>query len=203
MKTAIVLIAHGTIERLDDLPPFLANIRRGHPAPPELVAQVRRRYEAIGGRSPLNDICRQLAGKLEARLGLPTRVAMRLWEPYPKEVLGALVAEGVTRVVVVPLAQHSARVYGDTVREAATALAGQGGEALEVACADNWGQEPLLTHAYAEQIARELEQVPAGERDRTTVLMTAHSLPVAVVKGNGQGLALVTRWVSSWTRSFR
>jgi ferrochelatase len=135
MKTAILLIAHGTVERLDDLPAFLANIRRGHPAPPELALEVRRRYEAIGGRSPLLDICREVARKLEAKMGVPTRLAMRLWEPYPKEVLRALAADGASRV----------RAYADAIRDALT-------------------------------------DVPEGERGATSVLMTAHSLPLAVVR---------------------
>ena len=68
MKSAIVLIAHGTVESLDDLPEFLRNIRRGHAAPPELIAEVRRRYEAIGGKSPLLDLTRSVAAKLAARM---------------------------------------------------------------------------------------------------------------------------------------
>jgi ferrochelatase len=182
MKTALVLIAHGTVERLDDLPPFLANIRRGHPAPADLVAEVRRRYEAIGGRSPLGDICAQLAGKLAARLGIPARVAMRLWPPYPTEVLAALGAEGVTRVVVLPLAQHSAKIYGEAVQAAAAEIAGAGGPSMEVVCAGNWGQEPLLIRAYTHEIERALAVVPEAEHARTTIVMTAHSLPVAVVQ---------------------
>jgi ferrochelatase len=55
VSQAVLLVAHGTVDDLDDLPAFLANIRRGHPAPPELVAELRRRYVAIGG-SPLNAI---------------------------------------------------------------------------------------------------------------------------------------------------
>jgi ferrochelatase len=179
VTTAILLVAHGTVDRLDELPGFLANIRRGHPAPPELVAEVRRRYEAIGGRSPLLDICRELAGKLEEKLGVPTRVAMRLWQPYPKEVLEGLVREGATRIVVVPLAQYSAKVYGEAVVAAAKEL---GAGELEVVCADNWAQEPLLVRAYAQEIRRVLADVPAAERTKTTLVMTAHSLPVAVVK---------------------
>jgi protoporphyrin/coproporphyrin ferrochelatase len=182
MKTGILLIAHGTVERLDDLPAFLANIRRGHPAPPELVLEVRRRYEAIGGRSPLLDICRDVAKKLEAKMGVATRLAMRLWEPYPKEVLRALAAEGTSRVVVLPLAQHSAKVYGDAVRAVAGELAEEGGPRLEITCAENWGQEPLMVRAYADAIRDALAEVPEGERGATSVLMTAHSLPVAVVR---------------------
>jgi len=65
MKSAVVLTAHGTVEKLDDLAPFIANIRRGHAPPPAIVEEVRRRYEAIGGQSPLLDHTRMLAKKVE------------------------------------------------------------------------------------------------------------------------------------------
>jgi ferrochelatase len=177
--TAVVLIAHGTVDSLDDLPRFLANIRRGHAAPPELVAEVRRRYEAIGGRSPLLDITYQLAAKLEARVGLKTRVAMRLFEPYPKEVLEKLVAEGVRRVIGVPLAQHSASVYGAAMQAAGKEV----DPSLVVDCAPNWGRIPELTRAFAASVVDALARVPAGEEERTALVLTAHSLPVAVIRG--------------------
>jgi ferrochelatase len=170
---AIVLVAHGTVERLEELPAFLANIRRGHPAPEEVVREVRRRYEAIGGRSPLNDLTRSLANKLEAALGVKTRMANRLWDPYPKEVLARLAAEGVRRVCVVPLAQHSAAVYGAAVREAAAPLG------LEVVCAPNWGRSEALVDAFATAAREALADLP---REATRLVLTAHSLPLAVIK---------------------
>ncbi len=177
-ETAVVLVAHGTVESLDDLPRFLANIRRGHAAPPELVAEVRRRYEAIGGRSPLLDITREVARKLEKALELKARVAMRLFEPYPKEVIAKLASEGIRRIVAVPLAQHSAGVYGSAMLAAAKEV----DPSLEVFCARNWGRTPELTRAFADTIVAELDRVPAGEAERTALVLTAHSLPRAVVQ---------------------
>jgi ferrochelatase len=176
--SAVVLVAHGTVDSLDELPEFLKNIRRGHAAPPELLAEVRRRYEAIGGRSPLNAINRQLAARLEERLGMPVRAANRLAHPYPREVLPELVDSGVKRLVVLPLAQHSAPIYGEFVK---AAVAGAGLE-LEVLAAPNWGRTPELTEAFAQATVTELEHVPDGERDRTSLLLTAHSLPVSVIE---------------------
>jgi ferrochelatase len=182
-RSAVLLIAHGTVEDLEDLPPFLAAIRRGHPAPPALVAEVRRRYEAIGGQSPLNAICWDVAKKLEARLALPVRLAMRLWKPYPKEVLARLIEEGVERVAVVPLAQHSAHVYAEAVEAAARDLAAEGRGAIAVTSAKNWGREPALTRAFADAVRRSLDESPERVRRRTLVLFTAHSLPVAAIRG--------------------
>lgn len=177
-RAAVVLVAHGTVESLDDLPEFLANIRRGHPAPPELLAEVRRRYEAIGGRSPLNAINRDLARRLEDRIGMPVRTANRLFHPYAKDVLAELSEEGVERIIVVPLAQHSAHVYGEAIKDSAR----EAGLDLEIAASANWGRTAELTDAFARSIATTLAQVPPGERDRTALLLTAHSLPVSVIE---------------------
>jgi protoporphyrin/coproporphyrin ferrochelatase len=175
MKSGVLLVAHGTVDSLDDLPEFLANIRRGHAPSPELLAEVRRRYEAIGGQSPLNAINRELAATLETKLGVPVRTANRLFHPYPKVALEELAALGVTRVIVVPLAQHSAKIYGEAVEAAAREVA----SIREVRCAANWGRHPLLTKAFATEIQRVVAPIPAGEGALVT---TAHSLPLAVVQ---------------------
>lgn len=176
--TAVVLIAHGTVESLEDLPEFLANIRHGHPAPSELVREVRRRYEAIGGRSPLLEITRSVADKLEAKLALPTRAAMRLFRPYPREVIAELARTGVRRVLALPLAQHSAGVYGAAVKAGAREV----DPTIEVVCAPNWGRAPELTRAFSDAVLEALARVPPGETARTAVVFTAHSLPQKVVE---------------------
>lgn len=179
MSTAVLLIAHGTVERLDDLPEFLRNIRRGHAPEPELVHEVRRRYEAIGGKSPLLDICARLTRKLETALSLPVALSMRLWEPYPKDVLRDLAARGVDRVVVLPLAQHSAHIYAESVREAAQALGAFGGPAMQVVSSGNWGNHPALIACYEKRVRDALRGLDA---ERTHVLFSAHSLPLFIVR---------------------
>ena len=176
MSDGVVLIGHGTVERLDELPGFLANIRHGHAAPPELIQEVRRRYEAIGGKSPLNDISRRLARKVEEIIGLPVRMAMRLAPPRSAEVLGALADAGVDRIAVVPLAQHSAHVYRVAVGMAAATL----GRPMAVLASENWGQTPALVEAYAAELRATLAECPDPARAR--VVMTAHSLPLAVIR---------------------
>jgi ferrochelatase len=171
---AVVLASHGTVEELDELPAFVTNVRRGRAAPPELIAELRRRYDAIGGKSPLNVINAELARKLSAALGgVPVRLANRLWKPYVRDVLKALAAEGVTRVAVVPLAQHSAHVYESDARAASE------GTGLTLACASDWGQTPALCEAFAKRIRKSLEDL---EVPTTTVVMTAHSLPTAIIQ---------------------
>src|SRR5262245_39633330 len=106
----VLLLGHGTVENLDDLPGFLSNIRRGRPSPPELLHEIRRRYEAIGG-SPLLGISRDLARAVEARVGTRVHVAMRFWHPFAKDVLAEIARSGCGELSVVPLAPYSGHVY--------------------------------------------------------------------------------------------
>lgn len=179
----LLVIAHGTVDSLEDLPPFLAAIRRGHAAPPELICEVRRRYEAIGGRSPLNDICREVTRKLGGRLGVPAVFAARMWDPKPEQALEELARRGVTRVMVVPLAQHSGALYVETVRAAARARVERGAPEVLVVGPANWGQEPKLTLAFAASLARAIARVPQESRAAARVLFTAHSLPISILRG--------------------
>ncbi|HEX3344100.1 MAG TPA: ferrochelatase [Polyangiaceae bacterium] len=171
MTAAVLLVSHGTVDDLEDLAAFVTQVRRGRPPGADLVAELRRRYEAIGGRSPLNAVNARLAAKLGAHLGTRTAWANRLWRPSVRDVLAQLAADGVGRVAVVPLAQHSAHVYADDARAAAE------GTGLALACAPGWGERAELHAAFVERIERVL-----GDPVRTTVLFTAHSLPRAVVE---------------------
>ena len=181
MKQAALLVAHGTVDDLSELPAFAARIRRGNPAPPELLAELRRRYEAIGGRSPLNAINERLAARVQERIRVPARIANRLARPFVKDVLAELAGGGVERVVVLPLAQFSAHVYAEAVTAAAAELAlTPGGARVEVASAPSWGDDPGLLAAYADAISASLAAI--DDLARTTVVLSAHSLPTAATQ---------------------
>lgn len=172
---AVLLSCHGTIAEMSDVPAFLGRIRRGRPAPQELVDEVVRRYRLIGG-SPLMEHSTAQARALEQRLGLPVRVAGRLWHPFPEEVLGELVRQGVTQVLSLPLAPQSVHVYNEAVREAAK-------DSVAIVAAPAWGNEPALIDAFLEVIdeglaTHHLSQLPPQE---LPILLTAHSLPTRVL----------------------
>jgi ferrochelatase len=173
MSSAVLLVSHGSVDALDELAAFVTSVRRGHPAAPEVVAELRRRYEAIGGRSPLNAVNAELAAKLARRTGLRVALANRLWKPFVRDVVAELARAGVRRLAVVPLAQHSGPVYADDARRAAE------GTGVDVRCAPSWGRDPALVAAFASRIAATLAAAP--DPDRATLVMTAHSLPRSVI----------------------
>jgi ferrochelatase len=177
VRRAVLLVSHGTVDDLGDLAAFVTNIRHGHPPSSEVVAELRRHYEAIGGKSPLNAISSDVARKLERKLQMPVAWASRLWKPYVRDVLRGLVRDGVAQVALVPLAQHSAHVYAEDARRVAD------GMGVHLACAPNWGASPKLRKAFAERIVPVL--MAMGDVAHATLVMTAHSLPkAAVVRGD-------------------
>jgi ferrochelatase len=181
MQSAILLLGHGTVEATGDLPPFLANIRRGRPAPPELLQEIQRRYEAIGG-SPLLRISRDLAKNVEAKTGQRVHLAMRFWHPFAKDVLREISERGCTSLTMVPLAPYSGHVYGGELQRLAEQQRNAGPPPPELHCAPNWGQEPLLVRGFARALAETLDRVPETRRGSAEVFFTAHSLPLAIVE---------------------
>jgi ferrochelatase len=171
-KQGVLLVSHGTVARIEDLPAFVQNVRQGRPPSAEMIEELRRRYEAIGG-SPLNTINANLCGLLQSALNVPVAFGSRFWNPTIRDQVQHLATAGVTQLAVVPLAQHSAQVYEKDVRKAV-----EGMQAPELVFAPGWGQRPDLAAAFARRIAKALE---GHDPRRTTVLMTAHSLPKMVI----------------------
>ncbi len=174
MREVVVLIAHGTVNSLDELPEFVREIRRGRPAPPGLIEELRARYERVGG-SPLLTLTSELAAKVAEASGLETRVAMRLWNPRFVDVTRDL-GPG-ERVILVPLAPFSVPVYAAAAERE---LASQK-RAPELVVVDAYGSSVELIDAWARGIAGALG-APGTEAGKTAVVCTAHSLPSAVIK---------------------
>lgn len=179
MRQAVLLLAHGAPEQIEDLDAYLDLVRGGRPAPPELRAELRRRYEAIGGSSPLTRRTREQAEALQRRLsqcGCPVRVyfAMRNWRPFIREVMAQIRADGIERIAAICLAPQYSRasigLYMQRVEQARADL----GMNVEILWARSFHDHPLLIEAYAEKIA------PLVSGD-CRVLFTAHSLPVRIL----------------------
>lgn len=172
-STGVLLVAHGTVDSLDDLGAFVARIRHGRPAPPGLVEELRHRYEVIGG-SPLLQTTRAQAQALAAKLEAPVLVAMRLWQPGVEQALSGAAQLGLQRLIVIALAPFSQHVYFEAAQQAAQ----KAESSIELVPTPAWGEEPAFVAAHAELIAA---HAPAG----APVVLSAHSLPrIAIQRGD-------------------
>jgi ferrochelatase len=186
---AVLLIAFGGPTCMDDVRPFLANVLRGRPVPPERVEDVVHHYEAIGGRSPLSEITHRQAEALRALLmregaPLPVYVGMRNWHPYLHDTLAAMQRDGIRRAIGVILAAQQSEAswdrYQRNVADARDALAGA---APQIDFAPNWHAHPLFIEAVAERAAAARDSLPASRCAAARLVFTGHSIPVAMAVG--------------------
>ncbi|MEW5720220.1 MAG: ferrochelatase, partial [Chloroflexota bacterium] len=115
---AILLLAYGGPNSLDDVPAFLRNVRGGQPVPQPLIDEITRRYRLIGGRSPLLNITRRLAAKLQIVIGLPVYVGMRHWHPFIADAVHAIACDGIDGAVVICMTPHFSSVSVGAYRAA-------------------------------------------------------------------------------------
>ena len=91
----VLVMAYGGPNALDEVEPYLMDVRGGRLTAPEIIHEVRERYRAIGGRSPILERTQAQAAALAAALNhngqtFKTFVGMRHWRPYIKEALAEM-----------------------------------------------------------------------------------------------------------------
>ena len=182
----VLLLAHGGPNSLEDIEPFLLNIRGGRPFPPHLLEEIRDRYRQIGGRSPLLEISRRQAQALEQTLhadGKRFRVylGMRNWLPFIRDTVAEMAGDGLRRALALCLAPQNSRMsvglYFQRVREAQKELAAE----FPISFVESWHQEPLLIEAFAEKTRAALAAFPAADEGPPAMIFTAHSLPEKIL----------------------
>lgn len=187
---AVLLIAYGGPERMDDVRPYLANIARGRHVPPERIEEVAHHYALFGGRSPLGDLTRRqaraLGADLAARgLAMPVYVGMRHWTPYLAETLALMRDAGVRRALGIVMAPHQSYASWQQYQEnVAEARSGLGPGAPEVDYLEPWFDREGFIEAQADRVVSALDEIPAGERRLAPLVFTAHSIPAAMAAGS-------------------
>ena len=96
MTPAVVLMAYGSPERLEDVPAYYADIRGGRPIAPEHLDDLVDRYRRLGveEHNPLNAITEEARVALERYLGAPVFTGMKHWTPRIADAAEAALAAG-------------------------------------------------------------------------------------------------------------
>ena len=186
-RLGVLLMTYGSPDDLDDMARYLMAVRGGRPASEEVVAEFRRRYEAIGG-SPLIPITQAQAAAVEkslraAGVDASAVAGMRFSEPTIAAGLRTLAETGCRRVVgIIMSPQFSGLLMSGYERAAKDGASALGLDAPEVDLAPPWYRNEHFVAAVARRIDQGLDQLPTGERERAPVLLTAHSLPRRVAE---------------------
>jgi protoporphyrin/coproporphyrin ferrochelatase len=183
---AVILIGFGGPTDPAAIRPFLDRVTAGRRIPRERYEEVVHHYEAIGGRSPFNEITGRQAAALRERLGragvtIPVLLGMRNTPPLLEEVLRELAGGKVRRALGFVLAAHRCEASWDRyLCDIAEARKRVGSAAPAVDYLGDWHAHPLFIEAAAERVADALARLEATARDRAPLIFTAHSIPAAM-----------------------
>lgn len=175
---AVILLAHGAPENLDEVGQYVLRIRHGRPLEPHLMAAIRERYRLIGG-SPLRQWTERQASGLQKMLqqhsdSRKVYVGMRHSQPFIRDMVDQMIADGVTSAIAICLApQFSALTvgaYGGAMKEAIAE------RNLQFTLVPSYAKHPQLIKAFAANLQLALQDHPDA-----FVIFTAHSLPARVL----------------------
>jgi len=185
-RRAVLLLAHGTPETVEQIPEYLRNVVSGRPMPHHVVEEIQPRYSLIG-RSPLTDLTREqgrlVERLLEGQMGaagdpVPVYIGMRNWRPYIPDVVNQMRADGVEEAAVICLAPQNSRTSVGLYRRAVQADAGP----IRIDFAEGWATHPLLIQAFAERLQAAQANMAAEIGGPAPVLFTAHSVPCRTIQ---------------------
>ena len=174
----------GVLATPEDVEIYYTRIRHGHAPTPELLADLQRRYNAIGGTSPLaertaaqvdaiRDQIEKIApGQFEVRFG------SKYQPPLLEEIAESFKTDGYTKVVGLVLAPHSSSMSTTQYFTRAKAALGDGVEFIEIG---EWYDAPGFLELIAQRVTEALAKVPAERLATTEVLFSAHSLPEKIL----------------------
>ena len=171
-KKAVLLLAHGSPDSVEDVPEFLHQVTRGRPLPPTVVEEVKHRYGLIG-RSPLTAITLEQGRMLSDALAIPVYVGMRNWKPFIADAVKTMIVDGITDALVICLAPQNSRTSVGLYRSALDECS----PSFKTVFVEAWHDQPLLIKAFAEKLEKGLREANREAGAQVPVIFTAHSVP--------------------------
>jgi ferrochelatase len=181
-------MAYGTPYQKEDIIAYYTAIRHGRKPSDEQIADLERRYEAIGGLSPLAKLTREQGDALAERLNtiqssntFHAYLGLKYIHPFIEDAVQAMHDDGIEHAVSLALAPHYSRFsvqsYIDRAQSKAEELGG-----ISITSLKSWYDQPEFIAFWQKAIQSSLAEIAENERDQTVVLFTAHSLPEKILK---------------------
>ncbi|MCD7034869.1 ferrochelatase [Metabacillus sp. GX 13764] len=183
----LLVMAYGTPYKEEDIERYYTHIRRGRKPAPEMLQDLKDRYEAIGGISPLAKITIEQAEKLEERLNdiqddiqFKMYIGLKHIEPFVEDAVQQMHQDGITEAVSIVLAPHystfSIKSYNARAKEEAEKLGG-----LSITSVESWYEEPKFIKYWTDRLKETYADMTAEEREKAILIVSAHSLPEKII----------------------
>jgi ferrochelatase len=196
---ALLLVSFGGPEQQEDVVPFLENVTRGRGIPRERLEEVGEHYRLFGGRSPINDLNRDLLRAIEkvlaeAGIDLPVYWGNRNWDPYLTDAVRRMQEDGVRRAACFVTSAYSSwsscRQYRENLFDAVSAVPG----APVLDKLRHYFNHPGFVEPVVDAVLAALADLPADVRDSAHLAFVTHSIPVGMAETSGpQGGAYVAQ----------
>ncbi len=187
---ALLLVSFGGPEKPDDVVPFLENVTRGRDIPRERLVEVGEHYYRFGGRSPINDQCRELLAAVRedlssAGVDLPVYWGNRNWDPYLADALTQMRDDGVTRAACFVTSAYSSYSSCRQYRENLAAAAADVPGAPRLDKLRTYYNHPGFVAPVVDAALTALAELPADVRDAARLVFVTHSIPEAMNDASG------------------
>ncbi len=187
-KMGLLVMAYGTPYKEEDIERYYTHIRHGRPPAPEMLEDLRNRYEAIGGISPLAKITVEQGEKLEQHLNsIQDEIEFKMYlglkhiEPFIEDAVKEMNDDGIEEAVSIVLAPHfstfSVKSYNGRAKEEADKLGGP-----EIVSVESWYDEPKFIKYWSDRVAKTFAEMPADEKEKSVLIVSAHSLPEKILQ---------------------
>ena len=179
----VLVMAYGGPDNLEEVEPYLMDVRGYRATAPEIVHEVRERYREIGGRSPIRERTQAQADALQKVLNeqghdFKVFIGMRHWHPFIQDTLAEMRAQGIERTVGLVMAPHFSRIsiqaYFNKIEDA--------NSGMQIAKIPDWHLLPEYLDALVYRVRTALERFPETVRAEVPVIFTAHSLPERILE---------------------
>ncbi len=184
----LLVMAYGTPYKEEDIERYYTHIRHGRKPSQESIDDLRERYEAIGGISPLAKITREQAEALRDRLNdaqedieFKLYIGLKHIEPFVEDAVEAMHRDGIKEAVSIVLAPHfstfSIKSYNGRAKEAAEKLGGP-----HITSVESWYDEPKFIGYWSNKVKETFSRMTEDERKNACLVVSAHSLPEKITQ---------------------
>lgn len=187
-KMGLLVMAYGTPYQEEDIERYYTHIRHGRRPSEELIADLKGRYEAIGGLSPLAKITDAQAAALESKLNasqdqivFKTYLGLKHIEPFIEDAVQQMKEDGIEEAVSIVLAPHfstfSVKSYNDRAKQESDKINGP-----TIIPVESWYQEPKFIQYWVDQLQTTISKMTPEQQEDFVLVVSAHSLPEKILQ---------------------
>ncbi|QFT88281.1 Ferrochelatase [Bacillus sp. THAF10] len=187
-KMGLLVMAYGTPYKEDDLERYYTHIRYGRKPSPDMLQDLRDRYDAIGGISPLARITEDQANALKEHLNsiqdeieFTVYLGLKHIEPFVEDAVQQMKDDGIEEAVSIVLAPHfstfSVKSYNGRAKEEAEKIGGP-----SIVSVESWYDEPKFIQYWVDRVKETFGSMQDEEREKAVLIVSAHSLPEKIIQ---------------------